>query len=359
MSEEVDPMFSLTDYDYELPESLIAQTPTVQRDQSRLLLLNRKTGDLTHHIFCDIFEMLSSKDLLVINNTEVIPARLFGKKASGGKIEILLLQQVKAENDRPRMNLRTYRCLVKASKPPKPGSTLFFSHDLNAKVVDGQNGIFTLSFNSHGDVDRTLDRIGHVPLPPYIKRPCGTTDDDRQAYQTVYASCKGAVAAPTAGFHFTEALLDRLAGKGVRIAQITLHVGYGTFFPVKCNDIRDHKMHAEWYDISAAAANLINRCKAEGGRVVAVGTTSVRSLEDASNAEGIVVHGSRMCDLFIYPGYRFKVIDAMITNFHLPKSTLLMLVSAFAGRENVLDAYGKAVRENYRFYSYGDAMFIV
>jgi S-adenosylmethionine:tRNA ribosyltransferase-isomerase len=356
--EEVDHMFSLTDYDYELPESRIAQTPASGRDRSGLLLLNRKTGALSHHTFYDILEMLSSKDILVVNNTEVIPARLFGKKNSGGKVEILLLEPVNAENGQPKADQRTYRCLVKASKPPKPGTIIFFSDDLKAEVVDRQNSIFTLIFFPDGDFNSILHRIGHVPLPPYIKRPDGTTDDDRQAYQTVYASHKGAVAAPTAGLHFTEALLDRLAAKGVRVAQITLHVGYGTFLPVKCDDIRDHKIHSEWYAISREAANLINQSKAEGGRVVAVGTTSVRSLEDASNVEGIVAHGSRRCDLFIYPGYAFKVIDAMITNFHLPKSTLLMLVCAFAGRENVLKAYAEAVKAKYRFYSYGDAMFI-
>jgi S-adenosylmethionine:tRNA ribosyltransferase-isomerase len=351
-------MFSLADYDYELPESRIAQAPASGRDQSGLLLLNRKTGALSHHTFYDTLEMLSSGDVLVVNNTEVIPARLFGKKDSGGKVEILLLEAVNAENGQLKADQHTYRCLVKTSKPPKPGTAIFLSDDLNAEVVDRQNGIFTLIFFPQGDFNNILYRIGHVPLPPYIKRPDGTSDDDCKAYQTVYASRKGAVAAPTAGLHFTEALLDRMAAKGVRVAQITLHVGYGTFLPVKCDDIRDHKIHSEWYAISETAADLINRSKAEGGRVVAVGTTSVRSLEDASNVGGIVAHGSRRCDLFIYPGYAFKVIDAMITNFHLPKSTLLMLVCAFAGRENVLKAYAEAVKAKYRFYSYGDAMFI-
>lgn len=352
-------MYALTDYSYELPEALIAQSPAAQRDRSRLLLLNRNTGVLSHHAFYDLLEMMTSKDVLVVNNTEVIPARLFGKKASGGKVEILILEPADTETGPPETDGLGYRCLVKASKAPKTGTEIHFSDDLNAEVVEGRNGIFHLNFFPKDDFNRILYRIGHVPLPPYIKRPHGSTEEDLRAYQTVYASSKGAVAAPTAGLHFTQKLLEALAAKGVRIVQITLHVGYGTFLPVTSEDIRDHKMHPEWYEITPAAANLINQCKAAGGRVVAVGTTSVRSLEDASDAEGILARGSRKCDLFIYPGYRFKVIDVMITNFHLPKSTLLMLVSAFADREKILHAYAEAVKEKYRFYSYGDAMMIV
>jgi len=351
-------LFSLTDYSYELPEGQIAQKPADQRDQSRLLRLDRGTGNFSHHKFQDIYDFLRPSDLLVINNTKVIPARLRGKKDTGGKVELLISDY--GEDSGLPVREREMTCLIKTSKNPKPGSMLFFEEGLSAEIITYRDGISSVKFSCPGDFEETLYRIGEVPLPPYIKRdrdddaPC----DDRAAYQTVYASQKGAVAAPTAGLHFSESLLEKIRSKGVKAVAITLHVGYGTFLPVRVSDIREHRIHAEWYSVSETAADAINRTKAEGGRVVAVGTTSVRTLEYASDSVGKIRSGSGKCDLFIYPGYSFKITDAMITNFHLPESTLLMLVSAFAGRENLLKAYKEAVSEGYRFYSYGDAMFI-
>jgi S-adenosylmethionine:tRNA ribosyltransferase-isomerase len=347
-------MYSLSAYDYHLPEELIAQKPLAQRDFSRLLLMNRKTGDLSHRKFGELPEFLSPRDILVVNNTEVIPGRLHGRKDTGGKVEVLILDYAGAKKGQGEF---ISDCLIKASKTSKPGTLLHFSERLKAEVLDGQEGIYTLKFLYQGRFQDLLYQIGRVPLPPYIKR---TQDaDDQSSYQTVYASAKGAVAAPTAGFHFTEKLIKGIKFKGARIVSVTLHIGYGTFLPVRVSDIRDHCMHSERFTIPEVTADAINRAKAEGKRVVAVGTTSVRTLEFASDANGKLAKGRGSCDLFIYPGYKFKVVDAMITNFHLPKSTLLMLVSAFAGRENILRAYAEAIKEKYRFYSYGDAMFII
>ena len=294
----------------------------------------------------------------MVNNTAVVPARLVGRKTTGGRAEVLVLDYpglVKtaaagaAQSD----------CLVKASKAPKPGTRIDFGEGFSAQVLDRNGATFRLQFDGAQDVDGKLHNLGRMPLPPYVRRDDDDPQaEDRKAYQTVYARKKGAVAAPTAGLHFTERLLDRLRKGGIRIAEITLHVGYGTFLPVKENDIRRHRMHPEVYRISAAAAERINRCRNSGGRVVAVGTTCVRTLEHAASADGRIASGAGICELFIYPGYRFKAVAALITNFHLPRSTLLMLVSAFGGREQVLDAYREAVREGYRFYSYGDAMLI-
>jgi len=353
-------MFALTNYNYDLPETFIAQKPAVQRDRSRLLFLNKKTGHLSHHEFYTLYDILSAGDLLVVNDTAVIPGRLIGKKKTGGRTEVLLLDYGSNCQGKTADGNVVCDCLIKASKPPKPGATIFFSQGLTAEVLRSQNEIFTLKFLTPNDFDSVLDRIGKVPLPPYIKRrlddeaPC----DDQTSYQTVYATQKGAIAAPTAGLHFTKELIEKLKSKGIRIAGITLHVGYGTFLPVKARDIRNHKIHSEWYAISEDTAKIINHTKGNGGRIVAVGTTCVRTLEYASDHTGNVSFGSGKCDLFIYPGYRFKVIDAMLTNFHLPRSTLLMLVAAFAGREKVLHAYKEAIKNSYRFYSYGDAMFI-
>jgi S-adenosylmethionine:tRNA ribosyltransferase-isomerase len=347
-------MYSLSAYDYHLPEELIAQKPLAQRDFSRLLMLNRQTGELSHREFSRLPDLLSSMDLLVVNNTEVIPGRLHGRKDTGGKVEVLILDYAGAKKDQGEF---ISNCLIKASKTSKPGTLLRFSDRLKAEVLDGQEGIYTLKFLYQGRFQDLLYQIGRVPLPPYIKRT--QDDNDQLSYQTVYAAAKGAVAAPTAGFHFTEKLIKRIKSKGARIVSVTLHIGYGTFLPVRVSDIRDHCMHSERFTISEVTADAINRAKAEGKRVVAVGTTSVRALEFASDANGKLAQGSGSCDLFIYPGYKFKVVDAMITNFHLPKSTLLMLVSAFAGRENILRAYAEAIKEKYRFYSYGDAMFII
>lgn len=353
-------MYSLSDYDYFLPETFIAQKPAAQRDRSKLLHLDRTTGNVSHYTFHDLCTILSSKDLLVLNNTKVIPGRLFGKKETGGGVEVLILDILDRGVKRTEDRVVLCDCLVRASKAPKPGRFIFFNQDLKAEVVGHQDGIFTLKFWCDGGFDAILQRIGNVPLPPYIKRipPDDGRCDDRISYQTVYASQKGAVAAPTAGLHFTRELMEKLKCTGVRFVEITLHVGYGTFLPVKSDDIRDHQMHSEWYGISEETARIINETKSGGGRIVAVGTTSVRTLEYATNSRGQVLPQNGRCDLFIFPGYRFKMVDALITNFHLPRSTLLMLVSAFAGREKVLYAYREAITHHYRFYSYGDAMYI-
>jgi len=348
-------MHSIDDYDYELPEALIAQTPAEKRDHARLLHLNLTRGAVSHHRFDDIITMLSPSDTLVVNDTEVIPARLFGKKATGGKIGLLIVNYPEAAPNTSEGRF-TCECLIRASKAPKPGTELFFGPDLSAVVKDFQNNRFLVEFRAETAFEDILDRQGEVPLPPYIRRP--GTEADRRTYQTVYAAQKGAVAAPTAGFHFTRGLLDRLRQKGIEIAAITLHVSYGTFMPVREKDIRNHRMHSEFYRISEDTASTLNRAKSEGRRIVAVGTTSVRTLEYAADEAGWICPHSGFCDLFIYPGYRFKTVDAMITNFHLPRSTLLMLVSALAGREHILAAYKEAIRHRYRFYSYGDAMLI-
>jgi S-adenosylmethionine:tRNA ribosyltransferase-isomerase len=353
-------MFSISDYDYHLPEHLIAQTPASQRDQSRLLHLNRKTGAVTHHLFSDIIDFLHPSDLLVINNTRVIPGRLIGLKESGGKVEVLIIDYARQNQNTGSGGELTYECLIKASKAPKPESKLFFGPDLEAIVTAVHERTFSVKFICQKPFAQILDQIGEVPLPPYIHRdrPGCSFLNDRQTYQTVYASQKGAVAAPTAGLHFSDTLLEQIRQKRVELIEITLHVGYGTFMPVRVNDIREHQIHSEYYTISKEAADKISAAKVQGRKVVAVGTTTVRTLEFAAGINGTVVSGSGNCDLFIYPGYEFKVVDAMITNFHLPKSTLLMLVSAFAGRENILAAYAEAIEKKYRFYSYGDAMFI-
>ena len=354
-------MYALSDYDYELPEVLIAQKPADRRDDSHLLVLNRQGGVLSHHGFNTLEQFLMPGDVLVINNTAVVPAKLVGRKASGGRVEVLVCNFSGNGNPRTSKTLRVYECLVKTARPLKPGSSLYFDEGLTAKVIERFNGTYFIRFYTEGDFATLLERIGQVPLPPYIRRsqkqapPC----DDRAAYQTVYASEKGAIAAPTAGLHFTARLLEKLKARGVAIVSLTLHVGYGTFLPVRVQDIRSHRMHAEFYSIPEPTAGMINSARKAGQRVVAVGTTSVRTLEYASDSAGHVRAENGCCDLFIYPGYRFKVVDAMITNFHLPQSTLLMLVSAFAGRENVLHAYQEAIKRNYRFYSYGDAMLII
>lgn len=354
-------MFALSDYNYELPAGLIAQKPADQRDQSNLLVMNRKTGDLSHHRFNLLGDFLSPGDVLVVNNTAVVPGRLVGRKDTGGRVEVLICSFTGDGKAETLKQNRTYECLVKAAKPSKPGSCFYFDEGLKANVIDRRNGTYFIRFSTEADFSTLLERIGKVPLPPYIRRsgelapPC----DDRVSYQTVYASEKGAIAAPTAGLHFTPGLLEKLKAKGIFIASITLHIGYGTFLPVRSKDIRLHRMHSETYAISRQAADTINSARAAGCRVAAVGTTCVRSLEYASDPGGYVRAGNGCCDLFIYPGYLFKAVDALITNFHLPRSTLLMLVSAFGGRDNVLNAYREAIDRQYRFYSYGDAMLII
>ncbi|KPJ77459.1 MAG: S-adenosylmethionine:tRNA ribosyltransferase-isomerase [Deltaproteobacteria bacterium SG8_13] len=351
-------MYSLSDYHYELPEKLIAQKPIGQRDRSRLLVLDRRTGAIAHGVFSDLPRHLSAGDVLVVNDTQVIPARLFGRKGTGGRVEILLIDYAGGKSDTGRF---VTQCLVKSSKSPRIGSEIDFEGLLKARVLDGGSGVYTLEFYFQGSFEDRLYELGRTPLPPYIKRPAqgGEPVDDRLCYQTVYASRKGAVAAPTAGLHFTDELLLRIQSAGVRIVRVTLHVGYGTFLPVRVSDIRQHRMHAERYILDQDAAETIQRAVGKGKRVIAVGTTCVRTLEHAARENGRPVASEGESDLFIYPGYRFKVVGGLVTNFHLPRSTLLMLVSAFAGRENILNAYTEAIRRQYRFYSYGDAMLIV
>ncbi|MEN3011931.1 MAG: tRNA preQ1(34) S-adenosylmethionine ribosyltransferase-isomerase QueA [Dictyoglomus thermophilum] len=337
-------VLKLSDYDYYLPEELIAQEPAEPRDTSRLMLVNRKTGEINITIFREIKNYLKSGDVLVLNNTKVIPARLYGKKETGAKIEVLLLKKIGEGK---------YEALLKPGKRAKIGTKIYFFEDIYAEVVNrNEEGIFVLKF-SQEDLDKILPEIGNIPLPPYIKKPI----DDPNKYQTVYAQKEGAVAAPTAGLHFTEELLKTLEEMGVEILYITLHVGLGTFRPVVVEDITKHKLDPEYFEVSDEVAERINKAKEERRRVIAVGTTVTRVLE-AQGRSGKVEPGSGLVDLFIYPGFEFKVIDGLITNFHLPKSTLLMLVAAFMGYDLMKKAYNKAIEERMRFYSFGDAMFI-
>lgn len=337
------------DFDYELPEELIAQDPLKDRSASRLMVLGRKSGMVEHRKFTDILEYLNPGDCLVINNTKVIPARLFGtKKETGAGIEILLLKR--REND-------IWETLVKPGKKAKPGTTIVFADGLlTGKVIDvAEDGNRLIQFSYEGIFEEILDRLGQMPLPPYITHQL----QDKNRYQTVYAKHDGSAAAPTAGLHFTKELLEQVHQKGVEIAEITLHVGLGTFRPVKTANILEHHMHSEFYMVSAEAAEKINCARKLGHKVISVGTTSTRTLESAADENGMLHEKSGWTDIFIYPGYEFKVIDGLITNFHLPQSTLVMLVSAFAGRDHVLSAYRTAVQESYRFFSFGDAMLIV
>jgi S-adenosylmethionine:tRNA ribosyltransferase-isomerase len=352
-------MYTLDDYDYHLPQSLIAQNPVAERDASRLLHLNRSEEKISHCHFGDLVQMLRPSDLLVINDTKVIPGRLYGRKETGGKAELLILDYGERTRREKNDNKAVYQCLIKASKQARTGTKIHFKEGLEGVVKAFSDGIYSVAFSAPESIGALLDRIGHMPLPPYIKRTETDPDvSDRKRYQTVYARSEGAIAAPTAGLHFTREIFSGLRDRGVSITTVTLHVGYGTFVPVRVGDIRDHRMHEEWFEITTETAELVNRAKDEGRRVVAVGTTSVRTLEYATGSDGYLEHGCGHCDLYIYPGYQFKQVDAMITNFHLPRSTLLMLVSAFAGRETILNTYEKAVQERYRFFSYGDAMLI-
>ena len=339
---------NVKDYDYDLPEELIAQDPLEDRSSSRLMVLDRQTGDVEHRHFTDILEYLHPGDCLVINNTKVIPARLFGvKEDTQAKIEVLLLKR--KEND-------IWETLVKPGKKAKPGTKLVFGDGLlTAEVVDVvEEGNRLIQFHYDGIFEEILDQLGQMPLPPYITHQL----KDKNRYQTVYAKYDGSAAAPTAGLHFTKELLQKVKDMGVDIAEVTLHVGLGTFRPVKVDNVLDHHMHSEFYMVSQEAADKINRAKESGHRVIAVGTTSTRTLEAAADENGRLHETSGWTEIFIYPGYQFKVIDALITNFHLPESTLVMLVSALAGREHVLKAYEEAIKERYRFFSFGDAMFI-
>lgn len=339
---------NVKDYDYDLPEELIAQDPLEDRSSSRLMVLDRQTGDVEHRHFTDILEYLHPGDCLVINNTKVIPARLFGvKEDTQAKIEVLLLKR--KEND-------IWETLVKPGKKAKPGTKLVFGDGLlTAEVVDVvEEGNRLIQFHYDGIFEEILDQLGQMPLPPYITHQL----KDKNRYQTVYAKYDGSAAAPTAGLHFTKELLQKVKDMGVDIAEVTLHVGLGTFRPVKVENVLDHHMHSEFYMVSQEAADKINRAKESGHRVIAVGTTSTRTLEAAADENGRLHETSGWTEIFIYPGYQFKVIDALITNFHLPQSTLVMLVSALAGRAHVLHAYETAVKERYRFFSFGDAMLI-
>ena len=339
---------NVKDYDYDLPEELIAQDPLEDRSSSRLMVLDRQTGDVEHRHFTDILEYLHPGDCLVINNTKVIPARLFGvKEDTQAKIEVLLLKR--KEND-------IWETLVKPGKKAKPGTKLVFGDGLlTAEVVDVvEEGNRLIQFHYDGIFEEILDQLGQMPLPPYITHQL----KDKNRYQTVYAKYDGSAAAPTAGLHFTKELLQKVKDMGVDITEVTLHVGLGTFRPVKVENVLDHHMHSEFYMVSQEAADKINRAKESGHRVIAVGTTSTRTLEAAADENGRLHETSGWTEIFIYPGYQFKVIDALITNFHLPQSTLVMLVSALAGREHVLHAYEIAVKERYRFFSFGDAMLI-
>lgn len=353
-------MFHLSDYDYHLPEDQIAQTPCEQRSASRLMHLDRSTHAISHHRFFDLERLLTPGDLLVVNNTRVIPARLMGTKQTGGQVEVLIIDYAGGMRHLQEKGLFQCDCLIRASRRPKPGSELLLGNGVRALVIAHEDRISTVAFPDGEAFTRELRENGQIPLPPYIRRSGDQDRDarDKKDYQTVYARDEGAVAAPTAGLHFTDALLDRLAEKGIDRAEITLHVGYGTFVPVRVEDIRDHEIHSEYFTVSQEAADQINRTKCRGGRIVAVGTTSVRTLEFLAGDDGCIRPGTGQCNLYIYPGYRFKCVDAMVTNFHLPKSTLLMLISAFYDRERILSAYETAVKESYRFFSYGDAMFI-
>ena len=336
------------DFDYDLPQELIAQDPLEQRDSSRLLILDKETGERTHKIFHDIIDYLHEGDCLVINNTKVIPARLIGEReGTGGKVEVLLLK---------RRSDNVWETLVKPGKKARPGMRLSFGdgllHAEVQEVVDEGNRL--IRFEYEGIFEEILDQLGQMPLPPYITHQL----KDKNRYQTVYAKYEGSAAAPTAGLHFTEELLEQIRAKGVKIARVTLHVGLGTFRPVKVEDVTEHHMHTEFYHVSEEAAEIINETKKQGGRVICVGTTSCRTIESAADDQGIVHATEGDTDIFIYPGYQFKVLDCLITNFHLPESTLLMLVSALAGKENIMAAYREAVEMRYRFFSFGDAMFI-
>ncbi len=346
------------DFYYELPEELIAQDPLTDRSGSRLMVLNKATGEIEHRIFREIKEYLHPGDCLVINDTKVIPARLIGEKqraagiradedSPGAKIELLLLKR--REND-------IWETLVKPGKKARPGTRISFGDGLlTAEILDiVEEGNRLVRFYYCGIFEEILDQLGEMPLPPYITHEL----KDRNRYQTVYAKQEGSAAAPTAGLHFTKELLEELEAMGVRIARVTLHVGLGTFRPVKVEDVTEHHMHSEYYQVLPEEADKINRAKAMGGRIICVGTTSCRTIESAADETGIVQPGGGDTSIFIYPGYRFKVLDALITNFHLPESTLMMLVSALAGREHIMEAYREAVRERYRFFSFGDAMFI-
>ena len=351
-------MQSLHDYFYELPEELIAQTPTEKRDECRMLVLDRKTGSISHKHFYDVIDHINPGDCLVINDSRVIPARIYGVKQretadvnEPSRIECLLLRQ---------RELDLWECIVRPGKRVKKGARIDFSGVMTGEVVDvteDGNRMITFDYDRSGGetVYSVLEKIGKMPLPPYITKEL----DDNDKYQTVYAKENGSAAAPTAGLHFTDELLEKISGKGVDIVRVMLHVGLGTFRPVKTENIEEHKMHSEFFTVTEDAARRINECRKRGGRIISVGTTSARTLESAADENGVIHAQSRDTDIFIYPPYKFKAVDALITNFHLPESTLLMLISAFSDRETIMKAYKEAVEQRYRFFSFGDAMMIL
>ncbi len=346
----------IDEFDYNLPEELIAQQPLDKRDYSRLMVVNREAETIDHKHFYDIKSYIQPEDCLVLNSSKVIPARLYGSKVgSDSKVEFLLLKRIKEDK---------WETLVRPGKRLKVGDRVFFSSapQLEAEIINiGEDGTRIVKFYYEGDFSEILWELGKMPLPPYIQRP--STEEDQKRYQTVYCDVEGSVAAPTAGLHFTQELLEEIKAQGTKVVSVTLHVGIGTFRPVKCEQIEDHRMHFEEYYISEEVAKTINESKASGGRIISVGTTSARTLESAAlfdedKKSWWIPSGSGNTNIFIYPGYTFKIVDNLITNFHLPKSTLLMLVSALYNRENILKAYKEAIKEKYRFFSYGDAMFI-
>ena len=338
------------EFDYHLPTSLIAQYPSPQRGETSLMIVHRQTGVIEHRSFRDIIEYLNPADLLVMNNTRVLPARIIGKKETGGRIEMLLIPSWNGTKGE-------WKALIKGSGKLKQGVRIWFDQGFEGEIEGVKDGRGKIRFSCQVEMGDILKRIGHIPLPPYIKR--GDEPLDRNRYQTVYAERDGSIAAPTAGLHFTHALLQSLKEKGIHNTKITLHIGIGTFAPVKAFDVEDHKMEAEWIEISEKTAQEIEDTKVRGGKVIAVGTTTTRALESFSDGKGGVKPGVGMTSLFIYPPYRVRVIEGLVTNFHLPKSTLIMLVSAFAGKDLLMKAYREAVRRKYRFYSYGDAMLII
>ncbi len=340
----------LKDFHYDLPPDLIAQEPTLEREEARLMTLNRANGDVGEKVIADIAEFFGPGDLLVINDTRVIPARLLGSKETGGRAEVFLVRRLSGPGE-------VWQCLIKASKRPAKGTLITLPEGVAARVMDrGEGETWNVSFSpEEGFLDR-LEKIGSMPLPPYIRRAADA--DDRERYQTVFARAKGAVAAPTAGLHFTESLLQKIRQRGAEIVPLTLHVGLGTFMPIRVHDLSEHRMHREHYQLPEATAQAVTATKKSGGRVIALGTTSARALEHAADTGGTLQAKEGEADIFILPGYNFKVVDALITNFHLPESTLLMLVSAFAGQEKLYNAYAEAIKRKFRFFSYGDAMFI-
>lgn len=345
---------NVSDYDYFLPEEQIAQDPLADRSSSKLLVLDKNTGETSHHVFKEIIDYLNPGDCLCINNTKVIPARLIGRKKTGGVVEVLLLKRLEDEKSK-------WEVLTRPGKKARVGDEIIFGgegpedFDLLCRVTEvKEDGNRIVEFEYDGIFEEILDKLGQMPLPPYITHRL----EDKNRYQTVYAKIEGSAAAPTAGLHFTNELLEQIKEKGVKVVSVTLHVGLGTFRPVQVENILDHKMHSEYYEVSEETAKILNETKANGGRIISVGTTSTRTLESVTDENGIVHAGSGETQIFIYPGYKFKAIDGLITNFHLPKSTLIMLISALAGRKNVLNAYKEAVEKKYRFFSFGDAMFI-